>query len=144
MVSLIFIYLLYNVSLASLISNYFLFAPPLWFSSIWIAFTCLQIIAVVGKRGVELGFIFGWILLPFSGAYYPIDVLPAWARAFSKVLPMSYVFTGMRDYVMKQQDPIANLIIGYVLSILYAICALMLFVYFFNRAKRKGLAQLVN
>lgn len=144
LVSLTVIYALYDVSLSRIVLTYLLFLPPLFFSAIWLGFTCLQIVVILGKRGVELGFVLGWFLLPFSGAYYPIDVLPQWAQALSAIVPMSYVFTGMREYVMKQQDPTSNLMIGYILSILYAISALMLFVYFFNRAKRKGLAQLVN
>lgn len=112
--------------------------------AIWLGFTCLTIVATLGKRGAELGFVFGWFLLPFSGAYYPIDVLPQWAQTFSTILPMSYVFTGMREYVMKQQDPTLYLMKGYALSIVYASCAVLLFIYSFNRAKRKGLAQLVN
>jgi ABC-2 type transport system permease protein len=144
LVSLSVIYALYDVSLVSIVSTYVLFLPPLFFSAIWLGFTCLQIVVTFGKRGVELGFVLGWFFLPFSGAYYPIDVLPSWAQSFSKLIPMSYIFTGMREYVMKQQDPTIYLIKGTVLSILYASFALLFFVYCFNRAKRKGLARLAD
>lgn len=138
------IVLLYDVSFWYLLSTFLLFLPPLFFSGIWISTTCLQIIVTLGKRGIELGFVIAWFLLPFSGAYYPIEVLPAWGQMFSACLPMSHVFQGMRGYVMHQQDPTHNLIIGYVLSILYAIIAIVLFIYCFNRSKREGLARLTD
>lgn len=141
---LMFIVVLYDVPFWDMLSTYMLFWPPLFFSAIWIGFTCLQIVVILGKRGTELGYVVAWFLLPFSGAYYPIEVLPVWGQKLSAYLPMSYVFTGMRTYVMQQQDPTAYLIKGYLLSILYALCAIMLFVYCFNRSKRKGLARLAD
>ncbi len=144
LVSFLVIFFLYKISIATLLYTFLLFFPPLLFSSIWLGFTCLQIIIMLGKRGIELGFVFGWFFSPFSGAFYPIEVLPQWAQAISAFLPMSYVFSGMRAYVMHQEDPTSYLIKGYIMSIVYALCALALFVYFFNRSKEKGLARLAE
>jgi ABC-2 type transport system permease protein len=143
-VSFCVISMLYDVKLWYMFSTFLIFLPPLFFSCIWIGFTCLQIIVTLGKRGMELAFVIGWALAPFSGAFYPIEVLPAWGQAVSYFLPMSYVFQGMRGYVMHQQDPTIYLIKGYALSILYATCAIILFVYWFNRSKQKGLARLAD
>lgn len=136
--------MLYNVSIWYLLSTFLIFMPPLFFSGIWIGFTCLQIMIILGRRGTELGFVVVWFLLPFSGAYYPVEILPHWGQVVSSFLPMSYVFQGMREYVMHQQGPTSYLVKGYALSILYAICAISLFVYCFNRSKQKGLARLVD
>lgn len=141
---MLFIKLLYNVSLWYIFSTFLIFLPPLFLCGIWIGFTCLQIVVTLGRRGTELGFVFGWVFMPFSGAYYPIEVLPAWGQAISAFLPMSYVFQGMRKYVMHQEDPTIYLLKGYVMSSIYAVTALVLFVYFFNRSKRNGLARLVD
>jgi ABC-2 type transport system permease protein len=138
------IFILYDVSMWYILSTFLIFWPPLFFSGIWIGFTCLQIIVILGKRGVELGHVVGWALLPFSGAYYPIEVLPRWGQMISAFLPMSYVFQGMRGYLMRQQDPTPYLIKGYALSIFYATCAVILFIYCFNRSKQKGLARLAD
>jgi ABC-2 type transport system permease protein len=140
--SMFIIYFLYDLSLSYMMLTFLKFMPPLFFCGIWVGFTCLQALVLLGKRGMELGFIIGWFLVPFSGAYYPVEVLPAWAQKISFFLPMSYIFTGMRAQVMRQEDPTSYLIKGYVLSILYALCALLLFAYCFNRSKQKGLARL--
>lgn len=139
-----FIFMLYDVSMWYLFSTFLIFLPPLFFSGIWIGFTCLQIMVTLGKRGIELGYVIAWFLLPFSGAYYPVDVLPGWGQMISACLPMSYVFHGMREYLMHQQDPTPYLIQGYALSILYATFSVILFVYCFNRSKKKGLARLAD
>jgi ABC-2 type transport system permease protein len=140
--SLGFIFALYNVSMVSIMYNFLLFCPPLFFSGIWLGFTALQIIIMLGRRGVELGFVLVWFFMPFSGAYYPIEVLPHWGQVISSYLPMSYVFQGMRGYLMHQQNPTSYLIKGYTLGILYATISLILFVYCFNRRKKSGLARL--
>lgn len=141
---MLLVFALYDVSVWTIISTFLIFSPPLFLCGIWLGFTCLQIVVTMGKRGIELGFIVVWFLLPFCGAYYPIDVLPQWGKAISAFVPMSYVFTGMREYLMHQQNPTSYLIKGSALSILYAAVAIALFVYCFNRSKQKGLARLAD
>lgn len=141
---MLFISLLYDVSITNLLSTYIIFMPPLLLSSIWIGFSCLQVIVTLGKRGAELGFVFAWFLMPFSGAFYPVEVLPQWAQTLSACLPFSYAFQGMRGYVMYQHDPTPYLVKAYVLGALYATIALIGFVYCFNRTKQAGLARLAD
>ncbi len=138
------IYFFYTVSIMQVISTFLIFFLPLFFSGIWLGFTILQILIILGKRGMELAFVVAWFLLPFSGAFYPIDVLPHWLQVVSSVFPMNYVFEGMRGYLMHQQDPTWHLVKGLILSILYAAASIALFVYCFNRSKQKGLARLVD
>lgn len=139
-----FIYLLYDVSFWYILSAFLLFLPPLFISAMWVGFTCLQIVVTLGRRWVDLGFVFAWCLLPFSGAFYPVDILPAWGQTISSCLPMSYVFKGMRGYLMHQQDPTIYLLKGYALGIIYASIAVLFFIYCFNRSKRNGLARLAD
>lgn len=138
------IFALYDISVWSTITTFLMFMPPLFLCGIWIGFTCLQIVSTLGKRGAELAFVIAWFFLPFSGAYYPIDVLPAWGKILSSYIPMSYVFQAMRDYLMYEQNPMPLLIKGYTLSALYAICSVLLFIYCFNRSKQKGLSRLTD
>lgn len=138
------IYMLYDACLSTLAYNFLIFSLPLFFTAIWLGFTSLSIVVLLGKRGVELGFVVVWFLLPFSGAYYPIEVLPAWGQTLSSFFPMSYVFSGMRAFVLYQQDPTSYLIKGYYISIIYAISAIGIFMYLFNRCKQKGITRLMD
>lgn len=142
--SLVVIYFLYKVSISYLFSIFLIFALPMFLSCIWLGFTCLSVVITLGRRGIEIGFVIGWFLMPFSGAFYPIDVLPGWARLLSACLPMSYVFQGMRNYVMYNQDPTYYFILSIFLSTIYAISAILLFIYCFNRSKLRGLSRLAE
>jgi ABC-2 type transport system permease protein len=136
--------LLYDVSMLQLLKTFLLFAPPLFISCIWLGFTSLSIVTILGKRGVELGYILSWFFMPFCGAYYPIEILPVWGQAISVWLPMSYVFQGMRQQLMHNQDPLPYLFRGYLLSSMYAIFAVVVFVYCFNRSRKNGLVRLMD
>nr|MBA2306668.1 ABC transporter permease [Candidatus Dependentiae bacterium] len=96
---------IYTLTLGQIITTFLTFLPPLFFSSIWLGFTCLLIVLLFGKRGIELGYIISWFFAPFSGVFYPIEVLPAIAQKISAYIPMRYVFEGIREHLMHQKDP---------------------------------------
>jgi ABC-2 type transport system permease protein len=141
---IVLIVLLYDISAWYLISAMMLFAPPLFISGIWLGVMCLQSLAYFGKRADEIGWVLSWFFAPFSGAFYPLDVLPAWAQAVSKFLPMGYAIDGMRNYLMLQTDPVPYIIKAYVMSIAYTAIAIAVFILLFNRAKQRGLVRLFN
>lgn len=136
------IMLLYKISFFKLITTFALFAPPLFLTGIFLGFVGLQMLVFVGKRAAELVFIVAWFAAPFSGAFYPRDVLPAWGKIISYALPMSYVFEALRAYLLFGIDPTHNLVKGYVLGGLYALLAIAGFVCMFHLSKKKGLARL--
>src|SRR5262249_16816047 len=121
-----------------------LFAPPLFISGILLGIICLQSLAAFGKRADEIGWVISWFFAPFSGAFYPLDVLPAWAQTVSAWLPMGYALQGMRDYLMLHADPLAYVLKAYLMSGAYLVIALLIFGYLFDRAKQKGLVKLFN
>ncbi|WP_252784683.1 ABC transporter permease [Actinoallomurus rhizosphaericola] len=48
-----------------------------------------------GSEGLTWGLLF--VILPLSGAFYPVSALPAAVRPLSAVLPTSYTFAAARD-----------------------------------------------
>jgi ABC-2 type transport system permease protein len=134
----------YNVSIWYIISAVCLFGPPLFFSGIWLGLTCLQLTIYFGKRAEELSWSIPWFFAPFSAAFYPKSVLPAWAQTFSSFLPMSYAFEGMRASLIEHADPTPYIIKAYILSIIYVGGSVLLLYWVFNRTKQKGLSRLFN
>lgn len=137
-------FLLYSIPVWQTITTFLWFAPPLFLACLWLGFTSLAIIITLGKRGVEMGFVFAWFFLPFCGAYFPVEVLPAWGQTISAFLPMSSVFAGLRAYLGHNQDPTPFLLKGYAMGALYALAGIALFVYAFSRSKKLGLARLAE
>ncbi len=136
--------ILYNISLLHILSSFLIFSAPFFICGAWLGFMSLSIVVTLGKRGTELAYIVSWFFLPFSGAYYPVSVLPLWAQKFSDLLPMSYLFQGMREYFLYKKNPIVNIMKGSSMGIIYLIIAIALFIYCFNRSKKNGLSRLTE
>ena len=97
-----------------------------------------------GQRAEKLVWVMGWIFTPFSGVFFDISALPAWAQKVAYVLPMSYLFSGLRLYMSTGTFPLSYLHTNIVLNILYFSATCILFVYIFERSRIKGLARLEN
>lgn len=111
---------------------------------IWLGFTGLAVMIILGKRGAEISYIITWFLLPFSGVSYPISVLPSWGQTLSMCFPMSYLSQAVRHYFLYNSLLIDNIIFGTVLAIIYLVMGISLFVYCFNRSKIKGFTKLTE
>lgn len=95
-----------------------------------------------GRRIGIFAWVTSWVVAPFCGVFYPVEVLPQWMRYVSDVLPMTYVFSGVQQYMLTGIFPVTLLYYSFVLNIIYFIAMVALFKYSFERAKRYGLARL--
>lgn len=132
----------YTIAITKILIVFALFGPALFITGIWLGFLSLHIIAYFGKRAQELAWVLAWGLSPICGVFYPIDVFPPWIQKISYCIPMTYIFAGMREYVINGIFPYKALIYGYGLALLYAIIAILIFAWIFNYSKAKGLARL--
>lgn len=83
-----------------------------------------------------------YLIVPFSGIYYPISTLPVWAQSFARFLPTSYIFEGMRGIIFANIVPWDKMIISFLLNVTLLIVGVMFFVFMFEKSKQKGLARL--
>lgn len=79
------------------------------------------------------------LLSPFAGVFYPLSTLPAWMRFFSRLLPASYVFEGMRAVIAGGKIDAALLAMGAGLAILYLFLTSWLFTRIYRYALKTGL-----
>jgi ABC-2 type transport system permease protein len=138
------IFAFYQIPILTILKVFILFAPPLFISGLWLGFMALQLIAQFGKRAQELSWVLSWFFSPLCGVFYPINIFPLWLQKISYFLPMTHVFEGLRAYLMHGTNPTTYLVYAYSLSILYALIAMSIFVFIFNRSKRRGLARLAD
>lgn len=82
------------------------------------------------------------IITPFSGVFYPLSVLPAWAQTVSQFLPTSYIFEGMRSVVFKGYVPVDMLLKSFGLNFILLVFGIWLFIFMFEKSKEKSLARL--
>jgi ABC-2 type transport system permease protein len=118
----------------------FLFS--LMMSGWFLGFLAAGVIIRYGQGVQSVAWMAGFALAPFSAVYYPLHVLPAWAQYVGAALPMTYVFEGMRHVLRGDPLPASDLLISFVLNIVYLILAVALFGYMFNKSRERGLARL--
>jgi ABC-2 type transport system permease protein len=79
------------------------------------------------------------LISPFVGVFYPLSTLPRWMQVVGRLLPPSYVFTGVRAIVSKGTFSESALFAGIALSIVYIVLAYGLFAMTYRSALRTGL-----
>lgn len=95
-----------------------------------------------GRRVEMIAWSFPWFFSPFSCVFYPITVLPVAVQKLSWLLPSTYVFESMRDFINRGAATFDLIIYGVVLALVFFTAALLLFVYRFRRARERGLNTL--
>jgi len=85
---------------------------------------------------------FAWALIvlvqPFSCVFYPLSYLPLWAQKIALFLPTTYVFEEMRRILFTGLVNWYNLLISFVLNIIYLILALGFFRFMYEKAREHG------
>lgn len=79
------------------------------------------------------------ILYPFSGALYPASVLPDAFATLARIIPVSYIFDGLRDFFIHGQgmSPHSMIVIS-VLNALYLTGAVIFYVRGHMSARNRG------
>jgi ABC-2 type transport system permease protein len=82
---------------------------------------------------------FTGFLLPVSCVFYPANSLPRALRPVAWALPSTHAFEGMRAVLAGKPAPMANLVWGILLNLLYFAAATAFFLRMFERARAEGL-----
>src|SRR6185503_13498854 len=56
----------------------------------------------VGQSAESFAWAAIFILMPISGVYYPVSILPEWLQVIAHCVPTSYVFEGMREILAQR------------------------------------------
>jgi ABC-2 type transport system permease protein len=79
------------------------------------------------------------VVSPFAGVFYPIATLPAWMQFGGKLLPVSYVFEGLRTIIAGGTVPGTSLLWGLGLAVAYVVLACWFFKRVYRNAVRTGI-----
>lgn len=107
----------------------------------WVGFLVAGIILRFGSRVQTLAWVSIFILSPFSAIYYPVSILPAWAQAVSKFIPMSYIFEGAREVIYKGYLDPGKVIYSFILNCIYLFFAVWFLKRSFKAVLNKGLVK---
>jgi ABC-2 type transport system permease protein len=92
----------------------------------------------VGQSAESFAWAAVFILMPVSGVYYPLSVLPHWLQVIAHALPPAYVFEGMRAILAEKTVHWDMLAIAFGLSMVYLVLGFQIFQWFFRLSRRAG------
>jgi ABC-2 type transport system permease protein len=92
----------------------------------------------VGQSAESFAWAAVFILMPVSGVYYPVSVLPQWLQTIAWALPTAYVFEGMRAIMADKIVHWDLLAIAFGLSAVYLVVGFQIFQWFFRASRRAG------
>jgi ABC-2 type transport system permease protein len=92
----------------------------------------------VGQSAESFAWAAVFILMPVSGVYYPVSVLPEWLQAIAWALPTSYIFEGMRAILTEKAVHWNLMAVAFALSIVYLVVGFQVFQWFYRSSRRVG------
>lgn len=93
-----------------------------------------------GQKIDTLVWAIGWLPAPFCSVYYPLETLPHWMQAVSKLLPMTHAFEAMRIFTNTNIISWSHVGISFSMNVVYLCAAIGLFSYMFSKSKDQGLS----
>jgi ABC-type Na+ transport system ATPase subunit NatA len=90
------VWLLYALNIFAIGRSILPFCASLLFSGWFIGFLSVGIMVYFGQRVQMLAWMTAYVFALFSAIFYPLSTLPDWEQAIGRVLPMTYIFEGMR------------------------------------------------
>jgi len=79
-----------------------------------------------------------WLLQPVAAVFYPVESLPSFLQSVSRVVPLSYVFEGLREVFVKGNFNYSFFMISLVLNLVYLSLSVLFFVWIFKGVKKSG------
>lgn len=124
-------------------ANYLAAAVTLLISIV--AFASIGVIAagiiMIVKRGEPVTTLFNGFASLVGGVYYPIEILPDWLQAISRLLPLTYSLNAMRRALLtgaSWRDLAPDLLILSAFAVLLFPLSLLIFRYAVQRARADG------
>ncbi|MCJ7709430.1 MAG: ABC transporter permease [Chloroflexi bacterium] len=87
------------------------------------------------ERGAQMTFVIQSCLLLVSGVYYPVEVLPEWMQAISRLSPATYVLDGVRAGIL-DGAPLTALVGDIVPLVILGVVLIPAGLWAFARAER--------
>jgi ABC-2 type transport system permease protein len=136
------VWVMYTLNVFKLGWAFLPYLASLTLSGWFMGFFTAGFIVYYGKRVQMLAWMMAYVFAPFCAIYYPVEALPHWARLLSKILPMSYIFEGMREVLTNGVFSLGKLMMSFALNAVYLFISLSFFKFMFEKSRDKGLARL--
>lgn len=103
-----------------------------------VSFFVIAMVLRFGYKAQELAWAITLVVQPFSAVFYPVSALPDWAQKIARFFPSSYVFEEMRHFLYEGKLNEINLLIAFILNIIYLFLSIWFFSAMFEKARELG------
>jgi ABC-2 type transport system permease protein len=79
-----------------------------------------------------------FLIQPVAAVFYPVDVMPGWLQQIALLLPVTYVFEGMRQALATGRADLALLAPAFALNAVYLAAAAAFFGWMLARVRERG------
>ena len=107
----------------------------------WVGFLIAGLILRYGTTIQTFAWSAIMIISPFSAVYYPLAILPGWARTIASVIPTSYMFEGIRQVIYEGKIDNSKFLMSLGLNIIYLVGSMIFLKKSFNKALERGLIK---
>ncbi|MFH0864195.1 MAG: ABC transporter permease [Candidatus Gottesmanbacteria bacterium] len=132
-------YILYRFNF---LATFGLYIPVLFINLLlfgWIyGFLVNGLILRYGYMVAELAWALIALVQPFACVFYPLASLPLWAQKIGLMIPVTYVFEEMRNILFTGNINWNNLLISFILNMIYLVLSLWYFRSMFEKAREFG------
>jgi len=90
----------------------------------------------LGAEGLAWALVF--LVQPFSGVYYPIDILPGWMQTIAWAMPSAHVFEGMRAIIVDQTIRTDLMVSATAINVVYLAAGIGIFLIILRKARMDG------
>lgn len=136
------VYLLYALNVFTIGWAFLPFTASLLIFGWSLGFIAASAIVYWGHRIEMLAWMIGVVFAPFSAVFYPVSILPEWAKVIAWCLPPTYVFEGMRSILASGAFPVWDFWMSMILNVVFLFSSLLLFRWSFEKTLKKGLGRL--
>jgi ABC-2 type transport system permease protein len=99
----------------------------------------LALVLRFGQRAEVAAWAFSYLMLLLCGLYYPVSVLPAWAQAVARFIPLTYFLEYFRHFYGFPLHSSRPLLYGFSLSMVYLLISYGLLHYTLGSAFQGGI-----
>ncbi len=103
-----------------------------------IGFLGAGILIYKGARLQQLPWVIITLAALFSCVFVPVHTMPLWMKWIAQILPMSYIFQGLRHLITTGTLSSSYLVMASFLSIFYLTLAIKLFLIMFEKSRQRG------
>lgn len=128
----------YDFQITSIGFGLALFAINLFLFAMCFGIFNVALVLRFGNSVGPLTWIIPFLVQPFAAVFYPVSILPPFFQTVAHLIPISYVFEGMRQVIKTGQFDFNLFLTSFLLNVFYLILSILFFNFILKNVLKSG------